>query len=89
MEHLFQRTLCFLLFITVDISWNCEEDEPREEERKELVYCVEVKKATEGEGVLKEIYRGKDKKCSVSGLEKNTEYNVCVKCVVGELQGVE
>ena len=37
---------------------------------------------------MKEVYRGKDKKCSVSGLEKNTEYNVRVKCVVGELQGM-
>ena len=45
---------------------------------------MEVKKATESE----EVYRGKGKKSSVSELKKNTEYNVRVKCVVGELQGM-
>ena len=71
-----------------DASWFCEEEELCEEDKRELAYCVEVKKATESEGGWKEVYRGKDKKCSVSGLEKNTEYNVRVRCVVGELQGM-
>ena len=53
-----------------------------------MFYCVEVKKSSESEGGWKEVYRGKDKKCSVSGLEKDTEYNVRVKCVVRELQGM-
>ena len=73
---------------TVDVSWNCDEEELSEEERKELVYCVELKKVTGGERGWKEVYRGKDKKCSVSGLEKDTEYNVRVKCVIGEFQGM-
>ena len=74
--------------ISVDVSWNCGEEELSEEERKELVYCVGVKKAAENEEGWKEVYRGKDKKCSASGLEKNTEYNVRVKCVIRELQGM-
>ena len=53
-----------------------------------MTYRVEVKKATESEEGWKEVYRGKGKKCSVSGLEKNTEYNVHVRCVVGEVQGM-
>ena len=74
---------------SVDVSWNCDgEEELNEEDKKELVYCVEVKKASISEGGWKEVYRGKDKKCTMSGLEKNTEYNVRVECVVGELHGV-
>ena len=33
------------------------------------------------------MYRGKDEKCSFVGLEKDTEYNVRVRCIVGELRG--
>ena len=73
---------------SVDVSWSCEDEELDEDYKKNLVYRVEVKKATESGGGWKEAYRGKDKKCTVSGLEKNTEYNARVKCVIGELQGM-
>ena len=73
---------------TVDVSWNCNEEGLSKEERKELVYCVEVKKTTGGERGWKEVYRGEDKKCSVSGLEKGTEYYVRVRCVIGEEKGM-
>ena len=49
---------------------------------------MEVKKGTESEEGWKEFYRGENKKCSVSGLEKDTEYNVRVTCVIGEQQGM-
>ena len=72
---------------SIDVSWSCEEEEEREQEdKKELVYCVGLKKTTGDKEGWKEVYRGEDKKCSVSGLEKNTEYNVLVKCVVGEFR---
>ena len=73
---------------SVDVSWSCDEEELCEDEMKGLVYCVEVKKAVENESGWKEAYRGKDKKCSVSELEKNTEYNVRAMCAIGELQGM-
>ena len=74
---------------SADVSWDCdEEEELNEEDKKELTFCVEVKKATESESGWKEVYRGKDKKCSVRELEKNTEYNVRVMCAIGELQGM-
>ena len=73
---------------SANVSWSCNEKELSETDKKELVYCVKVKKVSENEEGWKEVYRGKDKKCSVCGLEKNTEYNVRVKCVIGELQGV-
>ena len=76
-----------VLNTSVDVSWSC--DELCKEDRERLVYCVEAKKATEnGERGWKEVYRGKDKKCSMNELEKNTEYNVRARCVVGELQGI-
>ena len=34
---------------SVDVSWSCDEEELDGEEKKELVYCVEVKKAVESE----------------------------------------
>ena len=37
---------------------------------KKFIYCVEMKKTTESEEEWKEVYRGKDKKCTVSVLEK-------------------
>ena len=78
-----------ILNTSADISWSCDdEEELNEENKKELVYCVEMEKTAENESGWKEVYRGKEKKCSVSGLEKNTEYNVRVKCTVGELHGM-
>ena len=78
-----------VLNTSADVSWSCDDEEGlSEEDKKDLAYCAEVKKAAENEKRWKEVYRGKDKKCSVSGLEKNSEYNVRVKCVVGKLQGM-
>ena len=72
---------------SVEIRWRCDStEEMSEADNKCLMYRVEARKFKDIG--WKEVYRGKDKKCSVSGLEKNTKYNVCVKCVVGRLQGM-
>ena len=36
----------------------------------------------------KRFTKGRTRRCCVSGLEKNTEYRLRVKCVVGDLQGM-
>ena len=51
---------------SADVSWNCDEEELCEEDKKKVAYSVEVKKITENEDGWKEVYRGKEKKCSVS-----------------------
>ena len=76
-----------VLYRSVDVSWSCDEEELDEE--KELIYCVEMKKFSESEEVWKEMYRGKDKKCSVSRLEKGVMYSVRIKSIIGgELEGM-
>lgn len=72
----------------IDISWDCNLDEINNEDRKKIKYVVEVKKGNDDEERgWNEVYSGTDKKCSASGLEKGTDYDVRVKCVIGDLQG--
>lgn len=73
----------------IEILWNCNLDEMSEEDKRKIKYAVEMKKGNdiEEEGGWKEVYLGVENKCSVSGLEKGTEYDVRVKCVIGDLQG--
>ena len=58
-----------------------------EEDKRKVKYVVEVKKGSEKERGWKEVYSGTESKCSTSGLDKDTEYNVRVRCVIGELHG--
>lgn len=73
-----------------DVSWDCDENEfsEEEEENAKIKYIIEVKKLSEEEKEWKEVHSGTEKKCTVNGLEKDTEYNVRVKCIIGGLQGV-
>ena len=74
--------------IDADVSWSCKnEEELSDEDKKDLLYCVEIKIVTENEEKWEEVYRGKDKKCSLSRLEIDAEYNVRVKCVIRSLNG--
>ena len=70
-----------------DISWDCDLSRMSEEDKKKVTYVVEVKKGTEEERVWREVYSGAENKCSASGLDKDSEYNVRVRCVIGGLQG--
>ena len=71
----------------MDISWDCDLSRMSEEDKKKVTYVVEVKEGTEEERGWREVYSGAENKCSVSGLDKDSEYNVRVKCVIGGLQG--
>ena len=64
----------------VGISWEFDEGKIREEDKAELRYVVEMKKM--GEGKWQEVYSGKDRACTVAGLDMGTEYEVRVKTVV-------
>ena len=70
----------------IDISWDCDLSRMSEEDKK-VTYVVEVKKGVEEERGWREVYSGVENKCSASGLDKDSEYNVRVKCVIGGLQG--
>ena len=72
----------------MEISWDCDLNRMSEEDQRKLKYVVEMKKgADEEERGWKEVYSGAERKCSASGLDKDTDYNVRVKCVIGELHG--
>ena len=71
----------------MDISWDCDLSQMSEEDRGKVKYAVEMKKGSEEERGWKEVYSGTENKCSASGLERDTEYNVRAKCVIGELHG--
>ena len=70
----------------MEISWECDLSKLNEEDKRKVKYVVEVKKGTEERG-WKEVYSGTENKCSASGLDKDTDYNVRVKCVIGDLHG--
>lgn len=70
-----------------NISWDCDLSNMSEGDKDKIKYNVELKKTSEDEEDWKEIYSGKDKKCNAKGLVKDTEYNVRIKCVIGDLQG--
>ena len=71
----------------MEISWDCDLSRMSEEDKRKVTYVVEMKKGAEEEREWREVYSGAENKCSASGLDKDSEYNVRVKCVVGELQG--
>ena len=62
------------------------EDEEENEDGNDTRYCVEMRKSDDRDE-WKEVYSGRDKWCNVNGLCVGTEYDVRVKCVVGELMG--
>ena len=76
-----------ILSTGMNISWDCDLSRMSEEDKKKVSYVVEVKKGAEEERGWREVYSGSENKCSVSGLDKDSEYNVRVKCVIGGLQG--
>lgn len=70
------------------ISWDCDESRLNEGDRGSIKFVVEAKKAAdEDEKGWKEVYSGTDKKCTVAGLKGDSEYNVRIKCIIGDLQG--
>ena len=71
----------------MDISWDCDLSRMSEEDKRKVTYVVEVKKGAEEERAWREVYSGVENKCSVSGIDRDSEYNVRVKCVIGGLQG--
>ena len=71
----------------VGISWSCDLSRMSEEDKPKVRYAVQMKEASDEEDMWQEVYSGKDKKCSVKGLEMKTEYDVRVKCFIGALQG--
>ena len=71
----------------MDISWDCDLSRMSEEDKRKVTYDVEVKKGAEEERGWREVYSGSKNNCSASGLDKDSEYNVRVKCVIGEFQG--
>ena len=71
----------------MDISWDCDLSRMNEEDKRKVTYVVEVKKGTDEDRGWREVYSGAENKSSASGLDKDSEYNVRVKCVIGGLQG--
>lgn len=75
---------------SIDISWSCDEDELDEEDKKELKFVVEAKKATDEKWEC--VYSGRNKKCNVDRLDIDTEYNVRIRCAFkgsyGEWSGI-
>ena len=71
----------------MEISWKCDLSRMSEEDQRKVKYVVEMKKGVEEERGWKEVYSGTENKCNAFVLDKDTEYNVRVKCVIGELHG--
>lgn len=70
----------------VEVVWECDESEMNENDKAKIKFIVETKKKSE-EGGWKEVYSGKDKKCTVTGLDEETEYGIRVKCAIEDFQG--
>lgn len=66
----------------VDILWEWDEGNI-----EGIEYAVEMKEEGETESMWKNVYNGKDNKCTTRGLEMDTEYDVRVKCTIGNIQG--
>ena len=66
----------------INISWECDVSRIVEKDQAKVVYVVEMKNGKKGK--WKEVYSGKDKKCSVRDLYMDTEYSFHVKCTGGE-----
>ena len=71
----------------ISVSWDCDTRGLSEDDRTKVKYAVEMKKGAEEERAWREVYSGVETKCSVSGLDKDTEYDVRVKCTIGDIQG--
>ena len=71
----------------VDIAWDCNLSNMRDLDKPKVRYAAELKRSTDNEGCWKEVYSGPETKFTAKGLEKNTEYNVRVRYVVGDVQG--
>ena len=76
-----------------DIAWECDLSKISREIKggssSDVRYVVEIKKKNEDEeGAWKEVYSGKDTKCTAKNLavDTDTEYGVRVKCVVNGLE---
>ena len=69
----------------MDILWDCDISKLSEAERAKIIYYLEIKEAVGN--LWRVAYQGNAKMCSPSGLDKDTEYNVRVKCVIGKLHG--
>lgn len=76
----------------IKIAWECDDSGLNDEDKKKIKFIVKMKVTTDGEEeedpeMWKEVYTGADKKCTVTGLEMGTEYNVCVRCTIGDHKG--
>lgn len=71
---------------SIDISWICDESNLSEEDKKEMSFVVEMKKAL-SDKEWKEVYSGNSRKCSVNRLDTNTEYKVRIRCIIRSSQG--
>lgn len=85
---------------SIDISWECDNSGLREEDRERLLFHVEArrrKNRTKNEGTAskdtkenylwKEVYLGTANRHVIHGLEVDTEYDVRIKCSIGDLDG--
>ena len=68
----------------INVAWDCDESKVNKDL---LSYCVEMQKVTDPQREWKQVYRGKDKKCSIGGLASDTEYNVRVMCYFNNIRG--
>ena len=68
------------------LAWDCDESEMSEEDKEALSYVVEVKKSSDD--AWKEAYSGKGRKCVLDNVDVDTDYDVHVKCMIGDTDGM-
>lgn len=76
-----------ILCKSFDLAWECDESDLNEEEKGKVKYVVEIRKSGFNESWSK-VYSGRDKKCVVTDVEMGVEYDVRVKCCIGDLHGI-
>lgn len=69
----------------VEIAWDYNEASIERDDKEELKYVVEVKKA--GSDEWNEVYSGNVQRCNVRELDVGTVYDARVKCIIKGLQG--